>query len=100
MIYGWHNRRKEIRKYLNLIDLLPSYGTTEYVCNIGSPYGSKDIHRKELFDDYIRSPFSDITVSIIKGYHEYLEAIYGDYMKYPPLSARVRGHMDNKYFWK
>ena len=100
LIYGWHSRKSEINKYLQLVNLLPEYGSTKQVCNIGSPYSSKDIHRKEIFDEYTRTQFGDITVSIICKYDEYLRAIYGNYMQLPPVSAQVRGHSDNKYFWK
>lgn len=100
VLFGRYNRKKEIEKYLKLINELPIYGSTECVCNIGSPYGTKDIHKKTIFDAYIRVPFGKIEVSIIKQYDAYLRAIYGDYMKLPPLNSRFRGHSDNKYYWR
>ena len=99
-IYGCRSRKTEIAKYIQMIKDLPPYGSTDYVCNFGSPYGFKDIHRKELFEEYIRLPFGEITVSVIKDYHDYLEAIYGNYMQIPPVAMQVRGHSDNKYFWR
>ena len=100
IIYGWRSRRKEINKYLRLIAQIPEYGSTKSVCNIGSPYGSKDIHRKEVFEVYERTSFGEIKVSIISQYDEYLRTIYGNYMQLPPVTAQVRGHSDNKYFWR
>lgn len=100
IIYGWRSRKNEINKYLKLIEQLPQYGGTSHVCNFSSPYGSKDTHRKEVFDNYMRAQFGDINISIISQYDEYLRGIYGDYMQLPPVSAQVRGHSDNKYFWR
>ena len=100
ILYGWRSRDKEINKFLQLLNQIPKYGNTMKVCNFGSPYGIKDIHRKEVFEGYERVPFEDITISIISKYDEYLKVIYGNYMQLPPVSAQVRGHSDNKYFWR
>lgn len=99
-LYRMTNRKREINEYLSQLARIPVYGSTEYVCNISSPYKKKDIHKKELFDNYIRKPFESIEVSVIRDYDIYLKSIYGDYMKMPPEKDRVRGHSDNKYYWK
>lgn len=99
-LYGWRSREKEINRYIELINQVPRYGSTSMVCNIGSPYGIKDIHRKEIFEDYKRTTFESISISIISQYDEYLKNIYGNYMQLPPVAAQVRGHSDNKYFWR
>ena len=54
---------------------------------------------REIFDDYMNVPFEDITVSIIKGYDEYLSRMYGDYMQLPPEEQRVPHHGFTAY-WK
>ena len=95
-----YNRLTEIHKYLLQIKQLPSFGTTFKVCNYASPYHYKDIHKKNIFERYIRVPFEDLEVSVIADYDKYLKTIYGDYMELPPLSKRKRGHTDNKYYWK
>lgn len=99
ILYCRGDINKEIKKFNTMISQLPPYGTTPYVCNIGSPYDQKDIHKKSVFDEYKRAKFGRIEVSIITQYDNYLRAIYGDYMQLPPASKRVRGHSDNKYFW-
>lgn len=99
-LFGFRNRALETHKYLQLINSAPVYHSATQVCNIGSPYGARDIHRKEVFDEYIRAQFGDFSVSIIKEYDEYLRTIYGDYMQLPPRSAQKRGHSDNIYFWR
>ena len=100
ILYGRYDRQVEIKKYLTMIDHLPKYGETEYVCNVASPYGIKDIHKRNIFNDYLRAPFGEMEVSIISEFDTYLCALYGDYMQLPPLSARVRSHAVNRYFWK
>lgn len=99
-LYGWESIYKEIKKYNIMISQLPDYGSTDFVCNIGSPYGTKDIHRKTIFEKYERIEFGGIETMVITEYDSYLKAIYGNYMQLPPLSKQVRGHSDNKYFWK
>ena len=98
--YGWKSIDKEIKQYNSMIMQLPVYGSSEMVFNIGSPYGTKDIHKRSLFDDYNRVEFGGIEAMIISGYDSYLKSIYGDYMQLPPEANRVRGHTDNKYYWR
>lgn len=98
--YWKKSRNIEIEKYLKKIDELPLYGSTEYVCNFGSPYKEKDIHKKDIFDNYIRLSFGNIEVSVIRQYDTYLRSLYGDYMELPPLNKRVRGHTNNIFYWK
>lgn len=100
LLHGRHDRSTEVQKYLQLIQAVPSYDSATQVCNIGSPYGRKDVHRKEVFDEYNRAQFGDLTVSIIKNYDGYLRAIYSDYMTLPPVFAQKRGHTDNKFYWR
>ncbi|MBQ3700904.1 MAG: LicD family protein [Prevotella sp.] len=99
-LYGWKNIDMEIKRYNSMIMQLPEYGSCDTVCNIGSPYGIKDTHRKDIFERYNRVEFGGIETMVIAEYDVYLRAIYGDYMQLPPLSKQVRGHSDNKYFWK
>ena len=99
LLYG-NKRERNIREYLEMIRLLPPYDSSKKVSNCSSPYREKDIHNKDVFDEYIRVPFGDKEVSVIKKYDEYLRNIYGDYMQLPPLNKRVRGHSNSKYYWK
>lgn len=98
--YRNYDRDAEIKRYLNLIEKLPEFDKSQKVTNFGSPYEHTDIHRKQIFESYQRTQFSGKEVTIICSYDEYLRNIYGDYMILPPQSKRVRGHSDNKYFWK
>ena len=98
--YGRYDINDEIKNYLNSIKTLDYSNNSEFLTNFGSPYGEKDIHREQVFSNYKRVMFENVEVSIISNYDEYLSNIYGDYMKLPPKKNQVRGHTENKYYWK
>ena len=37
-------------------------------------------------------PFSDFSVKVPIGYHEYLTNVYGNYMQYPPKKKQISHH--------
>lgn len=55
------------------------------------------LFKKEWFSDYKIVKFEDTDVKIPVGWHEFLTAYYGDYMKLPPENERVANH-DYKLF--
>lgn len=55
-------------------------------------YWEREYFDKKWFEKYVDMPFSDFTVKIPAGYHEYLTSVYGDYMKFPPVEKRVSHH--------
>ena len=70
----------------------------QYVCNLMSQYGAKEILHRSGFDSYIEMPFEDRTFSVFAGYEEYLHGVYGDYMQLPPEDKRVGHHFDKAYW--
>lgn len=52
----------------------------------------RDMWLKEDFSSTIDMPFEGITVPVPIGYDRILRQIYGDYMKFPPLSKREGKH--------
>ena len=46
----------------------------------------------ELFQEYVKLPFEDIEVNVLKDYDQYLRNLYGDYMKLPPVEKQVGHH--------
>ena len=54
---------------------------------------------RSVMEDYIRVPFEGKEFSIVSNYDEVLRAMYGDYMKLPPVEARVAHHNFSAY-WK
>lgn len=97
LLYSHLDRRVLINSYLDEVSKIVWNSTSE-VCNLCSPYHS-DIHKKNLFDKYIRVQFEDKELSIIASYDEYLRNIYGNYMQLPPIEKRVRGHVSHTYLW-
>ncbi len=47
---------------------------------------------KSLFDDVSEVPFCNTTVFVPSGWDRILKTIYGEYMKYPPVEERGKGH--------
>lgn len=65
---------------------------TSYLVVLSGVYGIKDIYKKEWFSDYIYMNFEEISVRVPIGYDAYLNNIYGDYMKLPPIKERIPKH--------
>lgn len=55
-------------------------------------YWGREYFDKTWFESYEDVPFSDFSVKIPAGYHEYLSNVYGDYMKFPPVEKRASHH--------
>ena len=96
-LYFSKSRNLHIINYLNEISKC-NWDNSSMVCNLCSPY-NKDIHRKDIFNNYIKVPFEDREFSILAFYDEYLQNIYGNYMQLPSIEKQVRGHEANSYMW-
>lgn len=59
----------------------------------------KWIMDKKVFEEYSDIKFEDLLVRSVKDYDTYLKAMYGDYMKLPPVEQRVTHH-GFKVYWK
>lgn len=57
----------------------------------------QEIKPKKYFTEYIRVPFEHLEVWIIKDYDKYLQEVFGDYMKLPPVKEQ-RTH-DLEVYW-
>ena len=53
---------------------------------------------KHVFDEFIYVPFENKQYKAPIGYHEWLTAIYGDYMKLPPVNEQVNKHEFKAYY--
>lgn len=62
-------------------------------------YGKQEILPKMIFSDTIEVDFEGYKFYAPKNYHEYLTALYGDYMKLPPIEKRITHH-DFKAYYK
>lgn len=52
---------------------------------------TNEVFEKCWFEKAISVPFEDTTIYVPNGYHEFLSALYGNYMQLPPEEKRV-GH--------
>ena len=89
MILGY---RKSLRE--QIIEMIERYNyyesdNTGYIL---SKYWEKDIMPRAVYGGEIEMPFEDITLAAPVGYAEYLERIFGDYMKLPPEKEQYVTH--------
>lgn len=74
------------------------FGESEYAGCLVSLYGYKrERLRTEIFLKYKDIQFETRTYKCIEDYDAYLRNIYGDYMKLPPVEARVGMHYSEVY---
>ena len=88
---------KKLEKYAKIYD----YETSKYVaCSswpVGNKYGhQRDVFRKEIFE-VMYMKFEDAEFAIPKGYHEFLETTYGDYMTPPDEKGKKTHHTYKAY---
>ena len=86
------------RKIRNLIVNHP-YEQAELVDLRSYPWPTDSRCPRIVFEEFMDVPFENITVSIIKGYDEYLSKAYGAYMQYPPEEKRIAKH-HFKAYWR
>ncbi|MCQ2506877.1 MAG: LicD family protein [Lachnospiraceae bacterium] len=60
-----------------------------YLCGT---YGLKEVMPREVFEKYSSLEFEGCDFMVLENYHRYLEALYGDYMKLPPVEKRITHH--------
>ncbi len=68
------------------------YDKCKYVKSYYSDFADNTPIPKEIFEKGELKPFESIMANVPQGYDEYLERLYGDYMKLPPLEKRVSNH--------
>ncbi|MDV7691171.1 LicD family protein [Enterococcus faecium] len=57
-------------------------------------HGTKEFLPKDAFSEKIEVEFENKKTYLPYGYKKYLENLYGDYMKMPPIDQRVPAHYD------
>ena len=91
--------------YTNLIERIQrnykeyDFYKCAYVGNLCSHKRSESIIERSCFDEYIELIFEGEKFKAFKGYETYLIAMYGDYMKLPPVEKRITHHTFKAY-WK
>ena len=69
---------------------------TNYYAEYSSTYLGKQIMQKDIYNNYINHKFENKKFMITKNYDQYLTALYGDYMKLPPIEKQVGHHCVEK----
>ena len=87
----YFNLEKTIKKKEKLCTKY-DYDVSILVTNHGSAWRDREIVPKSYYGRGSKAIFEGIEVVIPEKYHEYLTAVYGDYMKLPPESERIGHH--------
>lgn len=75
---------KRLKKY--------PFELSEYAVNFMGAGKFKEMHKRSLYEDVVSYKFEDLTVNGVRNSHEWLTAMYGDYMTLPNEKDR------NKHF--
>lgn len=73
------------------------FDESPYVATILSN-GTKNCVKRECFESFQGEKFEELILNIPIGYHEYLTALYGDYMTPPPVEKQSKKH-DYVAYW-
>lgn len=86
------NKKKKIRE--EVLEMIEKYNfyESEYGGYILSKYWERDIMPTSVYYGKIEMPFEDTTLIAPTGYKEYLERIFGDFMKLPPEKEQYVTH--------
>jgi lipopolysaccharide cholinephosphotransferase len=87
--------------YLNLMQKRvekSNQRASPYMSNCVWGYGKREMVSKKIFDDTVQHLFEGELFNIPVGWHEWLTAVYGDYMQLPPVEQRVSNH-SFEAFW-
>lgn len=80
-----------ISNYINKIAKKYKYGNSKYIGCLIWGYGVKERYLADGYDKAIKAEFEGYQFDIPSNYDIYLKALFGDYMKLPPIEERV-GH--------
>lgn len=84
------------RTIFTLYDKIVGHGdvdSSEWVGNLYGVYGEREVVKREIFGSKeVRAPFAAHALRVPAQPERYLENIYGDYMKLPPLEKRNTEH--------
>lgn len=87
----------EIKKEIETVAHFVPFETSPNAGVILGSYGVREVVKKSVFDSYIELPFEGKQFPAIKDFDTYLRAIYGDYMKLPPVEQRISHHLYDSF---
>lgn len=83
---------RKLNQYINQLCTQQNFDETEYVGNLIGNWGYKEIMPRSFFGNPVEYTFEGIKVYGVEKPHEYLQALYSDYMKLPPVEKQVSHH--------
>lgn len=87
-ILGRERCMNRLSKQLAALD----YNQAVYIASTCGLRKEKEIMEQRFFSTSVDLDFEGLRLPAPIGWHEYLQAMYGDYMQLPPESARVAPH--------
>lgn len=91
ILFRYRNLKYTVKKNDKLYRRF-KYEKCDLIANHGGAWGQKEIVPKDYFGEGTKGVFEDVEVMLPEKYHEYLTALYGDYMTPPPPEKRVGHH--------
>lgn len=83
-------RPSTVAKIIEKKVLKYNFDKSEYVGNVISGYGLREINKRQSYSDFIL--FEGKKYHMIREYDSYLKNLYGNYMELPPKEQQVRRH--------
>lgn len=89
---------RALHRLLHAVLRLRDYRSSNLVGNMLGRWGARELGNRSALESQIDVPYAGHTFKIPAGYHEYLNTVYGDYMKLPPEEGRVPDHSTNDIY--
>ena len=96
-LYCREENENNVKKFNEFL-LKYDYDKCDKVGNYFMISYKKHIFEKNIFDKFEYLPFEDIELRAPKQYDSYLQQVYGDYMKLPPIEQRKGSHFCKSFF--
>lgn len=90
--------RKVITAVIEKVTTMYSFSEASFVGALTGRYGMKEIHSRNVFEEYEYLNFENKKFMCISAYDLYLKQHYGDYMKLPAENERETH--SSIAFWK
>lgn len=85
--------QNKVVKAIDRLNRSCAYGATSYVISSATPvYGDREIMPAEIFSDIVYLKFENRLCPAPVGYKQYLQNLYDDYMKMPPIEKQQTHH--------
>ena len=89
--------RNKVLHFYNRLMQVHNFDNSDYVINFEGQWGIRELVSKSYFSSISEIKFNDCLFKTMGDYKDYLNCIYGDYMKLPPVEKRVTHH---DFIWK